>query len=396
MPTEPTTPDEVSIETPLPGLELPDYHGRKPAGMKTSISGTGNRIQTPHEIGTTVVLLLEAKVKVSGFEEGENGLLYVEKLSTKDLFEIQGAQGRRLVSAVRSAYRTATDGEIPLPVDGDTYPTDSSGVVVTPGDTATIADDPLVDALTNDEKTPAVVVYSDGVRDLWPDEYDPGDPRPTVGTVVLDDEDRPSVVKSLLDATTGETIAEISDAGVDEALLAYEKKIAAAEDAEDRNAAFDADVAAHAALVGDRDETPVDQVDPPEANEDLSGDPADVFPGIAGDAPDDEIEIDVDDDDGPAYTDEDLLLVDQGVGDVKALADSIDDRAQILRLLAAEEAGRGRGLTVRKGVVEALTKRAAALFSDPTGIDAPGLPDSDLDVPDDVDPSGYDDHDPEA
>lgn len=121
-------------------LDLPDYHGRKPVGMKTSVNGAGNRLTVPHGIGDTVVLLVEAKVKRAGHEEADDGLLYAETLKVVDLFEIGGEAGRDLLRTQRLAYqdaRRSADGEDPLPLDlGVEVTIDGSGVALTPAELA--------------------------------------------------------------------------------------------------------------------------------------------------------------------------------------------------------------------------------------------------------------------
>lgn len=338
MADQQTPPDELATELPLPGLELPDYHGRQPAKMKTAVSGTGNKITSAHELGATVIFVAEAKVRGVGHDEDGDDLVYVEKLTVRDLYEIQGPQGKRLLSAVRSAYRAANEGAEPIPFDpGAEVRTDGSGVVITPGDAATIGDDPIVRSLTDETLSPVVVVYSDGARELWPDEFGPGDPRPKVGTVVLDEQDRESVVTKILDGATGETVEEWTEEQENARLLALEHAAEAQENEEERAAAlaewerlralnetaelegqdaelfatlrdrFEAEARAdrevaeeieaarrHEAQDAEPAEpaTPADpEPGPAEANEDTDGDPSATFPGYADDAPDEELSI---------------------------------------------------------------------------------------------------------
>lgn len=421
--------EEVTNELTLPGMELPEYHGRRPAKSKFSVGGTGNKVVHAHSIGDRVIAVVELKVKEAGHGLDGDELVYAEKLVTTDFFEIQGAPGVRLLSAVRAAYRAATEGAESLlgamgPEEGTSGRTDASGVVVTPGDTMGLGEDPLVDALTNTGKTPVVVIYSDGGRELWPDDFDSGDPRPAIGSVVLDEHDVESVVVKILDAVTGETIEEWTEDQENARLLKLENEAERGEALErfehlrDLMAAgplSDDDAAEYAELLArfqgeaadDRavmdeilpegavgDPTPLDQVDPPEANEDLTADPAEAFPGYAGDGPDDELVIDDEAGDGepapdPAPADpelevvppaegptpggDDFLAVDRDLSELKEWIKGEDDRDTILRWLAAEEAGRGRKLKPRKGALDALNKRAAELFTD-EGFKAPDLP----------------------
>lgn len=425
--------EEVTTELTLPGMELPEYHGRRPSKSKFSVSGTGNKVMTAHSIGDVVIAVVELKVKDAGHGLDGEDLYYAEKLTTTDYFEIQGASGKRLLSAVRSAYRAANEGAEPL-IDfsgegGTTGRTDASGIVVTPGDAMSIGDDPIVSALTDTSKTPVVVIYSDGGRELWPDEFDVGEDRPKIGSVVLDEHDVESVVVKVLDGVTGETLEEWSDEQENARLLALEGNLERGEALErfgilrDRMAEgplADDEATEYAELLArfedearaDRevmdeirpegavgDPTPLDQVDPPEANEDLDGDPEATFPGYAEDGPDDELVIEGDGEpvdvdaepettvapetelevipetEGPTPGGDDYLAVDRDLSDLKDWIKREEDRDTILRWLAAEEDGRGRKLKPRKGAIDALKKRAAELFTD-EGFKAPDLPET--------------------
>lgn len=377
-------PDEVTVAHTLPGMALPEYHGRTPSKMKTGVTGASNRISIAHEIGTTVVLVLEAKVVRAGHEQTDDGLTYVEGLKVTDLFELQAAQGRRLLSAVRSAHRSATEGALPIPEQGATYPTDGSGVIVTPADALTIGDDPLVSALTDETKTPVVVVYSDGARELWPDEFDADEERPKPGDRFDSETGAEVYVAEILDALTGTRVGAWSEADEDARLLEEERKAIAAEEAEERGEPLEedrtlsdeelaADLEAGREILGDRadelaevvdfpgiagdppdDEVEVDapaeQVDPPEANEDLDGDPAETFPGSP-------------DGDGETFGEIEKAFIDRKIEEIRPDVPLLGDRDEVLRMLACEEAGRGRGLKPRAGVLELLNKRAAELFT---------------------------------
>ncbi len=218
MTTEETTDhaDEIEgvIHQPtLPTMELPDYHGRKPVGMKTALAGAGTRVTRPHTIGDRIVLVIEARVKSASHEDTDDGLVYSEKLKVLDLFELDPGQGARLISTVRSLYRTGEDaikGRRPIPDLGDTGYTDASGVVLTPAEVAELRGDPIR-AILSPELTPAVVVYDDGARDLWPDDYPKDAPRPKVGEKYLT-ENGDAIVTQLLHHETGE---QLEEAGAD-------------------------------------------------------------------------------------------------------------------------------------------------------------------------------------
>ena len=200
--------DDVTHQPMIPTLELPQYHGRAPVGMKTAVSGAGNRLTRPHGIGDRVILVIEAKVKKAGHEETDDGLVYAETLKVVDLFELDRDPGARLISTVRSAYRTSEDsmkGRSAIPDLGDVGYTDAAGVVLTPKEVAALRGDP-VRVLVTEGLTPAVVVFDTGHRDLWPDDYDKDDPRPFVGEVFNGDTEDELTVVELLHHVTGESL----------------------------------------------------------------------------------------------------------------------------------------------------------------------------------------------
>lgn len=206
--------DPIENQPALPDLELPDYHGRKPIGMKTAVNGAGNRISRSHDIGERLVIVLEARVRKAGHEETDDGLIYAETLKVVDLFEIGGDPGKRLLSNVRQAYRSADDasmGRTALP-GGEGW-TDGSGTALTPDEVAEIRGDPTA-AMRDERATPVVVVFSDGLRQLWPDEFDKDAPRPAAGDRFEDEGETAAgytYAAQLLDASTGETLAEWTD-----------------------------------------------------------------------------------------------------------------------------------------------------------------------------------------
>lgn len=198
---------DVHHQPALPAFELPDYHGRRPASMRTTLTGAGTRVTRSHTIGDRLVLVIEARVKSAAHEETDDGLVYVEKLKVLDLFELDRDQGSRLISTVRSLYRTAEDavkGRRPVPGLGETGYTDASGVVLTPAEVAELRGDPIR-SLLSPELQPAVIVYEDGARDLWPDDYPRDAPRPKPGEKYLTDSGDVEVVK-LLHHETGEEL----------------------------------------------------------------------------------------------------------------------------------------------------------------------------------------------
>lgn len=131
----------VIVEAPV-RHDLPESRdGRKPIGMKSSLLGTSSRVTSAHEIGDTLVLVVEAKVKSSGHDDTDDGLMYAEKYKTIDLYELHGDKANQALSAARQEYRER-NGEPPLG-NGDTEPfrgsevkTDGAGVVMTDAERA--------------------------------------------------------------------------------------------------------------------------------------------------------------------------------------------------------------------------------------------------------------------
>lgn len=195
----------------LPGVnDLPDYHGTPAVGMRTGLAGAGNRIQRAHSIGDRVVLVIEARVKSAGHKATDDGILYVEGLTVADLFELPGDQGARLLATMRSLHRNDATGTAPVPELADVGYTDASGVVLTPEELAELRGDPIR-AILSPELTPAVVVYEDGSRDLWPDDYPKDTPRPKPGERWTTDRGE-LVVEQLVHHETGEPFETVADA----------------------------------------------------------------------------------------------------------------------------------------------------------------------------------------
>lgn len=332
---ETPSPDVADVvhQPTLPALELPEYHGRAPVGMKTAVSGAGNRVTRPHGIGDRVVLVIEAKVKKAGHEETDDGLVYAETLKVVDLFELDRDPGARLISTVRSAYRTAEDsskGRAAIPDLGDVGYTDANGVVLTPREVAALRGDP-VRVLVTEGLTPAVVVFDDGHRDLWPDDYDKDEPRPFVGQVYHPGtEDEISVVE-LLHHVTGERL-EISPEDLRPATVSIKVDASGFVDAvEDFAAAFEV------AEPFESEPFEVDETPEPPA---LPGEEAlaDELPNAAA-----------------------FEFVDCPIPELRAKVAEVADPVLLRRFLNAEKQGRGRALKYRQGALDAIHARLAAI-----------------------------------
>jgi len=381
MTTEETTDqhaDEIEgvIHQPtLPTMELPDYHGRKPVGMKTSLAGAGTRVTRPHTIGDRIVLVIEARVKSASHEDTDDGLVYSEKLKVLDLFELEGAQGSRLISTIRSLYRTGEDaikGRRPIPDLGDTGYTDASGVVLTAAEVADLRGDPIR-TLLEPELTPAVVVYDDGARDLWPDDYPRHDPRPKVGDRYLT-ENGEALVVELLHHETGETIAlldgipteaEISDQA------AREKAAAGKRSGNTADAADEVEQSRTEAPLEPVSRSPLAAVPdlPPEADDPYAGDlgdnadgwetpdrrtPAEAAAEHADDMETARIEATL-------PTADDFAFVDCQISELLGKLAAVTDVVTAARIELAERQGRGRSLKPRAGAMTAIGKRIAEL-----------------------------------
>lgn len=314
----------------LPDLELPEYHGRKPIGQRTSVNGAGNRITNAHEIGERVVIVLEGKVKKAGHEDTDDGLVYTEVIKVVDMFEVAGKPGSTLISTLRSAHRVATDaaGGSRAITYGDTdladvgY-TDGSGVVLTPREVAALRGDP-VRAMVTDDLAPVVVVYDDASRQLWPDEYAPDQPRPAIGDRILD-EGVVRVVTGLLDSETGEDLAVIIEHHESTAVPAFDDVPAPDDILDDDVPPFD----------DAPDDVPAIDADPEPA-------PTEAEATLAAGEP----------------TEADVAFVAVSVKDLKDNLEDVTDEAELRRIVTAEKRGKNRS-----GALDAIYARVQAVES---------------------------------
>lgn len=313
--------DVVGQDT-LP-LELPDYHGRKPVGMRTSLSGAGNRIQREHGIGERGVLVVEYKCSAAGHRDTDDGLLYVESHKVVDMFEVGPKEGARLLAVMRQKARVAGDAgkRTPLEADGvdmgEVGYTDASGVVLTPKELAAIRDDPA-SAIIGDTSA-VVVVYDSGERRIWPDEYDGDTIRPSVGDHLYDPSSTSDViVTEVLDGVTGEPVDD-----------------------------YDPDFVVDAEIL--------------DADEPAAADTPEPFPDGGDDATITHLP-----------NAEDWTFVDRDIAALKDDLEDIIDADHLRRLVTAEQQGRGRALKPRKGALEAIEARLAKVTSgvvmDPSSI----------------------------
>lgn len=341
--------DAVIHQPTLPTMELPEYHGRKPVGMKTALAGAGTRVTRPHTIGDRIVLVIEARVKSASHEDTDDGLVYAEKLKVLDLFELDPSQGSRLISTVRSLYRTGEDaakGRRPVPELGDVGYTDGSGVVLTPAEVAELRGDPIR-AILSPELTPAVVLYDDGARDLWPDDYPKDAPRPKVGEKYLTDSGD-AVVTQLLHHETGEPLDGAAPVVAEPAPELAEE------------APLEQPARAHLAAVPD---LPPAAGDAPETDP-YSGDLGDTADGWEDPTPPRPLtadEIETARIEATLPTSADFAFVDCQIPELLGKLADVTDLDHVRRIEKAEQQGRGRGLKPRAGAVTAIGKRLAEL-----------------------------------
>lgn len=342
-----TNPDTTATTQPaLPSLELPDYHGRKPIGMRTTLNGAGTRISRAHGIDERVVLVIEGVVKHAGHDSTDDGLVYVEKVKVVDLYELDRDPGSRLLSALRSAHRTAEDdrsGRQPVPGLGEVGYTDASGVVLTPAEVAALRGDPIR-VLVTDELTPAVIVFDDGTRLLWPDEFEPNAPRPFVG-----EEAAGVVVLEVLHTVTGEPLGAAAVA-----MPVPLPAEAVADQLEHDDVAEllrSAETANEEALAGTWEAGPASEQRAAERwGTDTMPDP-DEPPAPAEPIPAEH-----------RPTEQDFVTVEVSLNKLAERLPQITDEDQLVRLLNAERGRRG-DRKPRKGAVDAIENRIAALQS---------------------------------
>ena len=369
MTTEETTTEQTDeiegvIHQPtLPTMELPDYHGRKPVGMKTALAGAGTRVTRPHTIGDRIVLVIEARVKSASHEDTDDGLVYSEKLKVLDLFELDPGQGSRLISTVRSLYRTGEDaikGRRPIPDLGDTGYTDASGVVLTPAEVAELRGDPIR-AILSPELTPAVIVYDDGARDLWPDDYPKDAPRPKIGEKYLT-EGGDAIVTQLLHHETGEPLEEAGADVVPSPAPELDPEIPQPEQEPPLEPAARPPLAA----VPDLPEpTTAPEMDPYAGD---LGDDADGWETAEPLRPLTAEEEETRRIEATLPTSADFAFVDVQIPELLGKLADVTDLAHVRRIELAERQGRGRGLKPRAGAMTAIGKRVAELTAAETGV----------------------------
>lgn len=241
MTTDDTPTTEVVAQPALPTLELPDFEGIRPVGVVTKVNGAGSRIARPLHLEERVVLVVEVEVSNVGHAATDAGVKRIQTTTVKDLYELEGKAGKTLLRSLRQAYAIADDqrhGRRPILADLEQPDGNAAGVDVVVDEqgrvhTASLGL-PHVDV--------AVLVFGDGTRALWPDDFPAASgPHPEAGERIhrpgAKKDAEPELVRQVLDADTGETLEEWTDEQEDARLRELEHELAVEEARQDREAA---------------------------------------------------------------------------------------------------------------------------------------------------------------
>jgi hypothetical protein len=333
---------DTEVQPALPTLELPEFEGFLPVGVVTKLTGAGERIGRAIHHNDRVVLIVEAELVDVRHPKTKDGIKRHQVLKVADLYELEGAEGKRLLTMMREAYRKADDqrhnrkaitdgvGTIRVPAgltDDHGHPLDEAAL-------AEVRGDRLVQAMADPGLDPVVVVFDDRSSTFWPDDFPPGTAKPAPGSFVGDLQ-----VREWLDPDSEDVVAEWTDEEEDTRLAALEAE-ALAEEAAGNRAAVDELLAGRERARG---------------------------------APDGELELD---DEGPELEEPWDGYATLGVVGIKNRVSQMTDRDRVFEVAAFEKANKGR-----KGVLEVCERRAAELFSDdvpraeldaePTGFEVP-------------------------
>ena len=206
------TPDEDD-DTPGPvyqAADLGEFEGRKVGAVANRLAATDVDIARALHHGDTVLLFVQAKVADVGFR-ADGTLTRTQKLVADTILEVVDRDwGDETLTRLRRAKLRTDDAAQGRTAMG--IKTTADGVVLTPGD---LGDDGPLPLPPDDGEV--VVVFADGERALWPDEFAVDIvERPGVGDrLSIADEDVERTVVQLLDPVRGDVIAEADP--VDEA-----------------------------------------------------------------------------------------------------------------------------------------------------------------------------------
>ncbi len=237
-----TTIDDIDIQTAMPE-PIPEFEGIRPVGVVTRVNGTGERITRGMHLGERGVLVVEYEVSNVGHGRTAQGVKRIQTLGSLDLFELEGRAGQRILNALRQAHKASDDlrhgradllgehaGQAGWKMTPDGW-TDSTGRLLSDEELAEIRGTLIEKAANDPQLDPVALVFSDGSRTLWPDDYPAGTARPWAADFVGELQ-----VREVLDGMTGEQLAVWTEDDEDERLRLLEEAAAAEEAAGDRDA----------------------------------------------------------------------------------------------------------------------------------------------------------------
>lgn len=170
--------DEGEAELPAPRVRLPEFEGIIPVGIVTNMTGVSQRISRAIHIDELGVAVVEWELDSVNHKRTKDGVKRHQALKVLELFELEGSTGRRLLNHLKERYRAADDVDpLPFKHSGDEAlvdaviagRTDGSGVAFTPSEAA---------ELGIGSADPVTVIFDDGKRAVWPDDFPTGMARP--------------------------------------------------------------------------------------------------------------------------------------------------------------------------------------------------------------------------
>lgn len=177
-----------------PATPLPDFEGNTPTAVITRLVGTSQRITHAIHHRQRGVAVIEWECTGIAFPLTEDGVKRVQTIKVLDLLEVGDPHGRRMLNELKLAQDPS-----PLPfkskADDEIFGTDALG-------------------LEAGDVEPVAVVFSDGSRAAWPDDFAEGTPRPDPGSFAGDADTGLAVVeiRSLIDGTVIAPEPEQADA----------------------------------------------------------------------------------------------------------------------------------------------------------------------------------------
>lgn len=232
-----TTPDEA----PATLFTLPDFEGIQPVGVVTSLTGAGQRIHRALGLGDSIILVVEAEVVNVNHKKSNEGVKRVHSLSVRDLFELEGKDGKKALSAARMSAKRADDarhGRQALPGVDDEVHTDHGLTLDENGTALTEKEVAEAKGETTPDFEPCILVFSDGSRAIWPDDYEVTDSEPFAGDFIRNPNtgaESLQIVKTL-DIESGDVLEEWGATDEENRLKEEEATAKAKEEAEAKKA----------------------------------------------------------------------------------------------------------------------------------------------------------------